>query len=455
MRMHAKEGFYLEKRAVKAWIMYDWANSAYATTVLAAVLPVFYASVAAATLDADTAASYLAYTHSIGMLCVALLTPLLGTISDLSGRKGDFLRVFAIIGILATLGFSIVGEGDWLLASVLLIISTIGFAGGNTFYDAMLPDLVPIERREMVSSKGYAYGYIGGGLLLAINLLMIQQPSWFGLSSTLAGTRLAFISVAIWWLLFSIPIFRFAPRRPAARDLPQSWTGYARVGVRRLRQTFKQMLRFPQLIRMLVAFWFFNDGINTIILMATIYGTSIGIGTTDLMLALLITQFVGFPCTLLLGAWAQRWGAKRVLLVSLSVYICIVILGYFMTEALHFYILAGLVGVVQGVSQSTARSLFSNLMPSGRTGEYFGFVNITGKFSSIFGPFVFGLVGQLTGSSRWGILSLIFFFVAGIAFLLTVKVQEGITDAKLADQEDQKQWGGRVPKVGSDINVSG
>ncbi len=453
--MHAKEGFYLEKRAVKAWIMYDWANSAYATTVLAAVLPVFYASVAAATLDADTAASYLAYTHSIGMLCVALLTPLLGTISDLSGRKGDFLRVFAIIGILATLGFSIVGEGDWLLASVLLIISTIGFAGGNTFYDAMLPDLVPIERREMVSSKGYAYGYIGGGLLLAINLLMIQQPSWFGLSSTLAGTRLAFISVAIWWLLFSIPIFRFAPRRPAARDLPQSWTGYARVGVRRLRQTFKQMLRFPQLIRMLVAFWFFNDGINTIILMATIYGTSIGIGTTDLMLALLITQFVGFPCTLLLGAWAQRWGAKRVLLVSLSVYICIVILGYFMTEALHFYILAGLVGVVQGVSQSTARSLFSNLMPSGRTGEYFGFVNITGKFSSIFGPFVFGLVGQLTGSSRWGILSLIFFFVAGIAFLLTVKVQEGIADAKLADQEDQKQWGGRVPKVGSDINVSG
>ncbi|MCM3173216.1 MFS transporter [Paenibacillus sp. MER 99-2] len=445
----------MEKRAVKAWIMYDWANSAYATTVLAAVLPVFYASVAAATLDADTAASYLAYTHSIGMLCVALLTPLLGTISDLSGRKGDFLRVFAIIGILATLGFSIVGEGDWLLASVLLIISTIGFAGGNTFYDAMLPDLVPIERREMVSSKGYAYGYIGGGLLLAINLLMIQQPSWFGLSSTLAGTRLAFISVAIWWLLFSIPIFRFATRRPAARDLPQSWTGYARVGVRRLRQTFKQMLRFPQLIRMLVAFWFFNDGINTIILMATIYGTSIGIGTTDLMLALLITQFVGFPCTLLLGAWAQRWGAKRVLLVSLSVYICIVILGYFMTEALHFYILAGLVGVVQGVSQSTARSLFSNLMPSGRTGEYFGFVNITGKFSSIFGPFVFGLVGQLTGSSRWGILSLIFFFVAGIAFLLTVKVQEGITDAKLADQEDQKQWGGRVPKVGSDINVSG
>jgi len=434
----------VNKKAIKAWIMYDWANSAYATTVLAAVLPVFYASVAAATLDTDTAASYLAYTHSIGMLCVALLTPLLGTLADLSGRKGDFLRVFAIIGVLATLGFSAIGEGDWLLASALLIISTIGFAGGNTFYDAMLPDLVPVERRDMISSKGYAYGYIGGGLLFAVNMLMIQQPGWFGMNSTLAGTRLAFISVSLWWLLFSRPIFRHAPRRPASPDLPGSWKGYAAVGVRRLRQTFRQMRRFPQLIRMLVAFWFFNDGINTIILMATIYGTSIGIGTADLMLALLLTQFIGFPCTLLLGAWAQRWGAKRVLIFSLSVYICIVILGYFMTQAIHFYLLAGLVGVVQGVSQSTARSLFSNLMPAGRTGEYFGFVNITGKFSSIFGPFVFGYVGQITGSTRWGILSLIFFFVAGIAVLLTVNVQQGLQDSTFADEEE-----GRKGNVGT------
>lgn len=441
----------MNKKAIKAWIMYDWANSAYATTVLAAVLPVFYASVAAATLDTDTAASYLAYTHSIGMLFVALLTPLLGTLADLSGRKGDFLRVFAIIGVLATLGFSAIGEGDWFLASALLVISTIGFAGGNTFYDAMLPDLVPVERRDMISSKGYAYGYIGGGLLLAVNLLMIQQPGWFGMSSTLAGTRLAFISVSLWWLLFSIPIFRHAPRRPASPDMPGSWRRYTAVGVRRLRQTLRQMRRFPQLIRMLVAFWFFNDGINTIILMATIYGTSIGIGTADLMLALLLTQFIGFPCTLLLGAWAQRWGAKQVLIVSLSVYICIVILGYFMTQAIHFYVLAGLVGVVQGVSQSTARSLFSNLMPTGRTGEYFGFVNITGKFSAIFGPFVFGYVGQITGSTRWGILSLIFFFVAGIAVLLTVKVQKGMQDATQADQEEERN--GSVGAPGKSSNV--
>ncbi|WP_429351266.1 MFS transporter [Paenibacillus sp. 4624] len=446
----------MDKRAVKAWIMYDWANSAYATTVLAAVLPVFYASVAASTLDKDTAASYLAYTHSIGMLCVALLTPLLGTLADLSGRKGEFLRVFAITGIVATLGFSVIGEGDWLLASTLLVLTTIGFAGGNTFYDAMLPDLVPAERRDTVSSKGYAYGYIGGGLLLAVNLLMIQQPGWFGMPSTLAGTRLAFISVSLWWLLFSLPIFRYAPRRPASPELPSSVTGYAKVGVRRLRQTFGQIRRFPQLLRMLVAFWFFNDGINTIILMATIYGTSIGIGTSDLMLALLITQFIGFPCTLLLGAWAQRWGAKQVLLVSLSVYICIVILGYFMTQALHFYLLAGLVGVVQGISQSTARSLFSNLMPAARTGEYFGFVNITGKFASIFGPFVFGYVGQITGSTRWGILSLIFFFVAGIAVLLTVKVQKGMQDAQSADQEELERLQGiGAAGNGKDVTFTG
>lgn len=185
--------------------------------------------------------------------------------------------------------------------------------------------------------------------------------------------------------------------------------------------------------------------------MATIYGTSIGIGTADLMLALLLTQFIGFPCTLLLGAWAQRWGAKQVLIVSLSVYICIVILGYFMTQAIHFYVLAGLVGVVQGVSQSTARSLFSNLMPAGRTGEYFGFVNITGKFSSIFGPFVFGYVGQITGSTRWGILSLIFFFVAGIAVLLTVKVQKGLQDVTRADQEEERN--GSIGATGKSSDV--
>lgn len=426
----------MNNREVRAWVMYDWANSAYSTTILAAVLPIFYASVAASTLDENTATSYLAYTHSIGMLCVALMAPILGAISDLSGKKISFLRSFSLLGMLATFSFAFVGQGDWKLASFLLILSTIGFAGGNTFYDALLPDLVPPEKRDYISAKGYAFGYIGGGILLAINIMMIQNPGWFGLSTELAGTRMAFISVAIWWFIFALPIFTRVPNRP--RQVTGLKTmGYVSAAVRRLGSTFKQIQRFPQLVKFLVAFWFFNDGINTIILMAAIYGKTIGIDTGDLILALLITQIVGVPFTLLLGKAAEKWGSKNMLYVSLSVYVLIVILGYYMTSAVHFYALATLVGCVQGGSQAIARSIFSNLIPKRRTGEFFGLVNVTSKFSSIFGPFVFGLVGQLTGSNRLAILSLIMFFIIGIIMMVFVNTKTGVVDAAEADRLDE------------------
>ncbi|MEW4368878.1 MFS transporter [Paenibacillus kandeliae] len=418
---------YADKRSTTSWMMYDWANSAYATTILAAVMPVFYSSVAASTLDKTTAASYLGYTHAIGMLCVALLSPLLGAVSDVAGNKGRFLFVFSLIGIGATIVFSTIGTGDWLLASILLIISTIGFAGSNAFYDALLPDMVPRGQRESVSARGYAYGYIGGGLMLAINLLMIQQPQWFGLPDTLAGTRLSFITVGIWWLVFAIPLFRvsgaWSKRRETAPVM--STAGYLREGMRNIKTSLRGIRRYPELVKLLAAFWFFNDGINTIILMATVYGATIGIGTTDLMLALLMTQFIGFPSTLLFGRLGTVYGAKQLLMVSLSVYLVIVILGYFMTTSWHFYMLAALVGLVQGGSQALARSLFSDLIPPQRTGEYFGLINVTGKFASIFGPFLFGLVGQLTGSARYGILSLLFFFIIGMGLLLFVRVEQG------------------------------
>lgn len=423
----------MNPKAVRAWVMYDWANSAYATTILAAVLPIFYASVAASTLDDTTATSYLAFTHSIGMLFVALLAPVLGAISDLSGKKVTFLRWFSLLGMVATFGFAFVGHGDWLLASTLLVLATIGFAGGNTFYDALLPDLVPPDKRDYISSKGYAFGYIGGGLLLAVNLLMIQQPGWFGMPDDLAGTRMAFISVAVWWFVFSLPIFRVVKNRPKQVEGLTAGKYVAAAG-NRLKTTFSQMLRYPQLIKFLVAFWFYNDGINTIILMAAIYGASIGIGATDLILALLITQFVGIPMTLLLGRLATRLGSKNVLYISLSVYLIIVVLGYFMTSAIHFYLLAILVGCVQGGSQAISRSIFSNLMPKRRTGEFFGLVNVTSKFSSIFGPFVFGLVGRLTGSNQLAILSLIMFFIVGIILLIFVDIKKGSADAAEADR---------------------
>ncbi|WP_059043153.1 MFS transporter [Paenibacillus rubinfantis] len=418
----------MNKSAIRAWILYDWANSAYSTTVLAAVLPIFYAGVAAQGLNETTASSYLAYTHSIGMALVAVISPLLGSIADISGRKTTFLTWFALLGIVATTGFAMVGPGDWLLASALLVITTVGFSGSLTFYDAMLPDLVPSRDRDDISAKGYAAGYVGGGILLALNLLMIQQPQWIGLSDELAGTRLSFLSVGLWWLVFSLPIMRKVPNLPK-QSSGLTAGGYVRAASQRIGGTFRDIRRYPQLFRMIAAFWFYNDGINTIILMATIYGTTLGIGTSDLILALLITQFVGFPSTILLGKAAGRLGPKRVLIASLGIYVLIVLLGFAMNSALHFYILAVMVGVVQGGSQSISRSILSDLMPASRTGEFFGFVNITSKFSSIFGPFAFGLIGQITGNPRLGILSLLLFFGLGIAVVMKLNLDRGKADA--------------------------
>jgi len=414
--------------------MYDWANSAFVTTMVAAVLPVFYFDVAAKGLAEYEAASYWSFSQSAAMVTVALLAPFLGAVADLSGRKLQFLRAFAWLGITATALFVLVGEGDWLLASILFIAGQIGFSGGNTFYDSMLTDLVPEEKRDMVSSQGYAVGYLGGGLLLAVNLLMIMKPGWFGLDSALHGTYLCFLSVAAWWFLFSLPIFRHAgPHLPKA-VVRLSAAGYAARGFGRLYRTFRNVRRFPELVKYLIAFWLFNDGINTVITMATMYGKTIGIGTNDLIAALLITQFVGFPCTLLFGRMAERIGAKRALYLSLAVYAVIISLGYFMTTALHFYLLAIVVGFVQGGSQAVARSIFSRLVPRRQSAEFFGFLSVSSKLSSSFGPFVFGLASQLFKSSRMGILALLVFIIGGMIMLMFVNLDKGRIEAEEADR---------------------
>lgn len=418
----------MDKRAVRGWMMYDWANSAFAATMLAAVLPIFYMEVAASTVDHGLALSYWGYTNTVGMLLVAVLAPVLGAISDVSGWKMIFLRGFAYLGMLAAAGFVFVGKGDYLLASVLFILGIIGYSGGNTFYDSLLSDLVPRDKRDMVSAKGYTFGYIGGGILLAVNLLMIQKPAWFGLPDTLSGTRMAFASVAVWWFVFSLPLFRRV--KIAAPDNRLHGIQYIKVGFGRLLNTFRHITGYRELLKYLIAFWLFNDGINTVINMATAYGKDIGIGTSDLITALLITQFVGIPFTLLFGKIAERLGAKNSLYISLSVYIVVVIAGYFMKTAMHFYILATIIGFVQGGSQSIARSIYSQLVPKNRSTEFFGFLSVSGKFSSMFGPFIFALVNQLTGSGRLGIVSLVVFFALGILVLSSVNMEKGIREAE-------------------------
>lgn len=421
----------MDRRAVRAWVMYDWANSAFATTMMAAVLPIFYSTVAGSTLPSEqTATSYWGLTQSIAMLIVAVLTPILGTLADYTGFKVRFLRLFSYLGILASLCFVFVGYGDYMLASILFILGTIGFSGGNAFYDALLNDLVEPERRDYVSSRGYAYGYIGGGLLLVVNLLLIQKPGWFGLPKGLAGTYISFASVALWWFLFSLPLFRSVKDKTTGAR--HTLAEYTTIGFSRIWQTFKRITKYPELLKYLIAYWFFNDGISTIITMATIYGTEIGLGTSHLIAALVITQFVGIPFTLLFGKIAERFGSKLSLYISLAIYVLVVVFGYLMTETWQFYALAFIVGMVQGGSQSIARSIYSRLVPADRPAEFFGFLSVSSKFSAIAGPFVFSVVGLATGSSRLGILALVVFFIVGIALLAKVDLRKGETEAKAA-----------------------
>jgi len=413
-----------QPKAVRSWIMYDWGNSAFATTIMAAVMPIYYVSAIGGT-DAGWG-----FTQSAAALVIALLSPLLGAIADYSGSKLMFLKLFAIVGAISSMLLVIPGEGDVLLASAIVVLGMIGFGAGNTFYDALLNDVSSPARREQVSAQGYAMGYLGGGILLALNIVIIQKPGWVGLPEGAAASQVSFLSVGIWWILFALPIFRNIRE---TRTAVQAGLGkQVREGLQRLRTTFVQIRQYPELWKFMVAYWFFFDGVNTVIVMATSYGATIGIETGALITALLITQFIGFPATYLFGRMAVRLGPKRMLFGSQGVYVLIVILGYFMTNALHFYILAALVGLVQGGSQATARSIYSRLIPAGRVAEFNGFLSFTSRFFSFGGPLVFALVKVFTDSSRTAILAVAFFFIMGMILLSFVDTAKGEREAERA-----------------------
>jgi len=420
----------MNKKTVLGWTMYDWANSAFATTIMAAILPIYYFDVAAKSLEDSTATAYWGYTQSIAMLIVAILAPTMGAIADFSRTKKQFMTFFIFLGAISSSLLFFTGENDYLLVSLLFILGMIGFSSANVFYDAFLPEIVPLKEIDYVSARGYAFGYIGGGILLLINLLMIMKPATFGLPGGLLPTQLSFLSVGIWWLVFSIPFFRHVHEDRSFKQNKPVDKSYLRIGLGRVVKTFIELKKYQELLKFLIAFWLFNDGISTIIKMATIYGREIGIGQNDLIAALLITQFVGIPFSLLFGRLAGKLGSKRTLFISLWFYVLIVILGYFMQSSLHFYILAVAVGFVQGGSQAISRSIFGSMVPEKRSAEFYGFYGISSKFAAIFGPFIFAIVGQLTGSSRYGILSLILFFLIGIWLLSRVDVEKGQLEAK-------------------------
>ncbi len=419
------------KRIINAWAMYDWANSAFATTIMAAVLPVYYASVAGANLPGNTATVYWAYTSSISLLAAAILSPILGAIADYRGVKKRFLAIFMALGVVATALLYFVKTGDWLMASLLFVVGEIGFAGSLVFYDSLLPHIARPDEIDQVSSRGYALGYLGGGILLAINLAMIMLAP-----DELTGlmTRLSFLTVALWWFVFSIPVLRLVSE-PPSRVLPgEKGKNPVTVSFQRLFHTFRDIRRYRDLFIFLVAFWFYNDGIGTIIKMATIYGAEIGIGQTALIGTLLMVQFVGIPFTFAFGWLAKRIGTKPSIYLSLVVYTIICIFGYFLSQEWQFWVLGIAVATVQGGSQALSRGLFGRLVPKSKSAEFFGFFSVSEKFAGIMGPFIFGLVGQIMGNSRLAIISLIIFFIIGAALLSRVNVEEGV---RTANQEEK------------------
>ncbi|MPY91106.1 MAG: MFS transporter [Luteitalea sp.] len=424
----------LHRPELRAWALYDWANSAFMTTVIAAVFPIYFSTVAARGLPAHEATFRFGIATTIALATVAVMAPVLGAIADYSAAKKRMLLGFQMVGVVAAAAMWFIGPGDWLLALALFMLGNIGVSGAFTFYDSLLPHIASNEEMDRVSTTGYAIGYLGGGLLLAINLTWILMPEVFGLRDADVAVRLSFVSVAIWWLVFSLPLLRQVPepRRVLEADERPDQNPVA-VGFTRLRETLRDLRLYRQAFLMLIAFLIYNDGINTIIRMATIFGTEIGIGREHLITALLLVQFVGVPCSFLFGRIAAWMGAKNAVFLSLAIYTGISILGYFMQTAAHFYALALLVGTVQGGSQALSRSLFATMVPRHKSSEFFGFFGVFEKFASIFGPFLFAMAASLTGSSRSAVLSVILFFVAGALVLSRVDVGEGQRVARDAE----------------------
>ena len=421
---------------LRAWALYDLANSAFQTTIIAAVFPIYYSRVVAADLAPAQATSRFAWATTIAILIVAIVAPLLGAIADFAAMKKKLLAVFVAIGVSATTAMFWIERGDWQLALLLFIVGNVGVAGSIVFYESLLPHLVSEDQLDRVSSAGYAIGYLGGGLLLGINLLMIQAPHLFGIPDAGVATRLAFVSVGVWWMLFSIPLFRRVPEPPRRLEGDEKATdGLVATGFNRLGETFRELRRYRQAFVMLLAFLLYNDGIQTMIRMATTYGSEIGLPQDAMITALLLTQFIGVPCAFAFGAVAERTGAKPALFFGLAVYCAITILGYYMTSSAHFYALAVLVGMVQGGTQALSRSLFASMIPRHKSSEFFAFFSVFERYAGVLGPAVFAWVVSQSGSGRSAILAVAVFFVVGAFILTFVDVDAGRKAARAAEAE--------------------
>jgi UMF1 family MFS transporter len=410
-----------DRRAVVSWALYDWANSAFATVMMAGFFPVFFRDVWSAGEASADITFRLGIANSIASLVIVALGPALGAIADSGGRRKRFLMAFLILGVTTTAALTWVALGKWELALVLFVLSTVGFLGANVFYDALIVSVTTEERYDVVSALGYALGYLGGGVLFAGCVAMTLWPARFGLAGAEQAVRLSFLLTAIWWAVFSIPLFVAVREQGAA--MRTSLGAAVRGGLSQLAATFREIRRLRPVVLFLLAYWLYIDGVDTIIRMAVDYGMALGFGRNGLILALLITQFVGFPAAIAFGRIGTRLGARTGILIGIGVYVGVTVWAFFMDSSWEFYALAVTIGLVQGGVQALSRSFYARLIPPERSAEFFGFYNMLGKFAAVVGPALMGIVGVATGSPRLAILSILVLFVGGGALLVLVKPQ--------------------------------
>jgi UMF1 family MFS transporter len=403
--------------------MYDWANSAFATTVMAGFFPVFFKQYWSAGVPVTESTFRLGLTNSLASLLIVVMAPLLGAIGDYLGRRKRMLLGFAFLGLLMTGGLYLVGEGEWQLAAGVYVLAVFGFSGSNVFYDSLLPFVSSRDDLDRTSALGFSLGYLGGGMLLGLNVIMTLKPQWFGLADATLAVRLSFVIVAIWWLVFSVPLMALVPE---PENHPHGVTPRVLgVGFRRIGNTLREIRRLRHVWLFLLAYWLYIDGVDTIIRMAVDYGLSLGFEQKNLILALLITQFTGFPAALLFGWIGSRFGPRAGIFLALLIYMIVTLRGALMGEVEDFYLLAFAIGLAQGGIQALSRSFYARMIPEGHTAEFFGFYNMLGKFAAILGPLMIGLVGAMTGSPRAGILSLLALFIAGAIMLARVRPEAG------------------------------
>ncbi|WP_439638947.1 MFS transporter [Nevskia sp.] len=401
------------RRAQWAWALNDWANSAFATTVLVGFFPIFFKQYWARDLAPTDATLYLGFGNSVAAFLVMLLSPWLGALADRLAAKKRFLAMFTGIGVAGTLALAFVGPGQWPLAIAVFTLASVGFFGGLTFNDALLVNVAHRDEADRVSAFGYGLGYLGGGLLFLINVAMVLKPEVFGIADKVAATRAAFISVALWWLLFSLPLFLRVREARVTDDSPVGW--------RELLATVRQIAQHRPVWMFLLAYFLYIDAVNTLAQMAVDFGLNLGFASDSLIKALLLVQFVSFPAAIAFGHLAGRIGTKASIHLALAVYIAVSGWGYFMQTEAQFYQMAAAIGLVQGGVQSLSRSYFTRLIPAAQAGQFFGFYNMLGKFAAVLGPLVVGVVAASTGNPRLSILALIAFFVIGMALLSRVR----------------------------------